>query len=429
MSFKRRGQTRLEQLPGVRPSRSTPSICTVSTGISSLDDVLGGGLPLGSILVVLAPDSNTVYAELVQRYFIAQGIASGQNVCILNDSAADLASRCMWMPDIGFSSQESPGSQRKCGDDGDEISSIKIAWRYESMRQFQTSIDDVESIENAYHHPLDLMCRIPEQVLHSTVTSKQLSFLSVSSPQSVNTLDSTIARLDDALCKVEQNTSTPIRVSIPSLGCPQWGDMLPSDVLRFLHFLRARFRQNSSSSSQMCALLTLPSYLSQDDWGGPGWSQKLGWFSDGCITLRSFSSDPSLLSMFPSYHGFVNIHSLPAPHCLTPSGDKFSELRGLATSSSFAAGGGENNLAFKCTRKRFIIETLHLDVEGGVNERRTTASVASNVGFPKRRGTGTIGPVLTDSVGMVMPEVNAVPKKKLTKSVTFQSNRPELYDF
>jgi len=35
-------------------------------------------------------------------------------------------------------------------------------------------------------------------------------------------------------------------------------------------------------------------------------------------------------------------------------------------------GGGENNLAFKCTRKRFVIETHHLDVEGGVGERRTT---------------------------------------------------------
>ena len=34
-------------------------------------------------------------------------------------------------------------------------------------------------------------------------------------------------------------------------------------------------------------------------------------------------------------------------------------------------GGGENNLAFKCTRKRFVIETHHLDVEGGVGERRT----------------------------------------------------------
>lgn len=34
-------------------------------------------------------------------------------------------------------------------------------------------------------------------------------------------------------------------------------------------------------------------------------------------------------------------------------------------------GGGENNLAFKVRRKRLVIETLHLDVEGGVSERRT----------------------------------------------------------
>ena len=73
---------------------------------------------------------------------------------------------------------------------------------------------------------------------------------------------------------------------------------------------------------------------------------------------------------FPSYHGFVHIHSLPSPHTLTAASDRHSTLRSFSSS-------GENNLAFKCTRKRFIIETLHLDVEGGVNERRTTPSTTT----------------------------------------------------
>ena len=46
--------------------------------------------------------------------------------------------------------------------------------------------------------------------------------------------------------------------------------------------------------------------------------------------------------------------------------------------STISSGGvGENNLAFKCTRKRFIIETFHLDVDGGVGGlTRTTAPLS-----------------------------------------------------
>ena len=76
-------------------------------------------------------------------------------------------------------------------------------------------------------------------------------------------------------------------------------------------------------------------------------------------------ADPALSATFPSYHGLVTIHTLPAPHTVLPPSDKHSTLRGSGVS-------GENNIAFKCTRKRMLFETLHLDIEGGVGERRTT---------------------------------------------------------
>lgn len=196
--------------------------------------------------------------------------------------------------------------------------------------------------------------------------------------------------------------------------------------------------RRSVSTSHACFFVTLPSYLSQDSWGGPGWSQKLGWLSDGCITLRSFSgtkncfsprlleeitassADPALLSIFPSHHGLIDIHTLPSLNSLVPPSDKFSELRGLSTSET---GGGENNLAFKCTRKRFAIETLHLDMEGGVNERRTTAPSEPRIAKAmKMPAAATVEVSVEDSKP-------AIVKKKGKKSVAFQSDRPDLYDF
>jgi len=83
-----------------------------------------------------------------------------------------------------------------------------------------------------------------------------------------------------------------------------------------------------------------------------------------------------LSSLFPAHHGLLQIHSLPSPHTLVPASDRFSVLRGLSSTSA-ASGGGENNLAFKSMRKRLVLETLHLDVEGGVGERRTTPATAA----------------------------------------------------
>jgi elongator complex protein 4 len=133
--------------------------------------------------------------------------------------------------------------------------------------------------------------------------------------------------------------------------------------------------------------------------------------------------------MFPSQHGLVSIQTLPAPQTLMPPSDKFSELRGLSTFSSSATGGGENNLAFKCTRKRFVLETLHLDVEGGVNERRTTAPVVPELA----ERTELRAARLTVQSSVVMEKdvigVNSVARKKPKKSVAFQSDKPNLYDF
>lgn len=214
----------------------------------------------------------------------------------------------------------------------------------------------------------------------------------------------------------------------------------------------------------------MPPYMCQEAYGGLGWVQKLGWLTDASITLAAFTgtscrhtigpenprlyilaANPSLSAMFSTYHGLVHIHSLPAPHTLVPPSDRFSTLRGLTSS-------GENNLAFKCMRKRLIFETLHLDVEGGVSERRTTPS--SNV-LAMEAGTGhdhnhshytstsvVFGDLSVAALQVQLeqaqiktdvpespsdsPPVNsrsAFKKAKVKKKVAFTSERPDLYDF
>ena len=114
-----------------------------------VDDVLGGGLPLSCSMLSLAPDLHSSYGELVQKYFIAQGLSSGHTVCVVNPSAKDFVQDIMWTPRSVGAPAESKSSQAMSNDaeDGDDTQSqehdqkIKIAWRYEHTKQFQTTID------------------------------------------------------------------------------------------------------------------------------------------------------------------------------------------------------------------------------------------------------------------------------------------------
>ncbi|EMD42206.1 hypothetical protein CERSUDRAFT_147854 [Gelatoporia subvermispora B] len=451
-SFKRKATTQASPLSGgTRVSPGSTSTAITSTGIPSFDDILGGGLPLSCSLVVLAPDAHSAYGELVQKYFVAQGMASGQRVCVIDDHAKDFLAECMWMP------ASTPGPSAAPDEDEDktkdeEDTRIKIAWRYEQMKQFKTTVAASPQSTEDYCRVFDLTNRMPETVLNDARKHKQLLELDVSGDSGRNAPHKLLEQLAHILANDAKHNANPLplRICVPSLGSFQWGDVDAHVICQFLHGLRRLLRRFPHA----CASVSLPPHMCLDSWGGPGWIQKLGWLSDASISLSAFTADPSLSSMFSSHHGFVHIHALPSPHTLLPPSDRFSTLRGLSSS-------GENNLAFKCMRKRFVIETLHLDLEGGIGERRTTpatntlvpASAArTHEAAPHHEHGGHDHPqslkgnaaveVRIEQLGgsvkaMILSEENKEPdqtksnlkKGKAKKKVAFQSDRPDLYDF
>lgn len=147
-AFKRRTTTKQPPLPaGTRTSPGSTATVITSTGIPSLDDILGGGLPLSCSLLVLAPDAHTAYGGLVVKYAAAQGLASGQRVCVVDPRADSFLAECMWMPGsnapIPTSSVAAPSTAADDEDDeraSEHDTKIKIAWRYEQMKQFQTTV-------------------------------------------------------------------------------------------------------------------------------------------------------------------------------------------------------------------------------------------------------------------------------------------------
>lgn len=142
----------------------------------------------------------------------------------------------------------------------------------------------------------------------------------------------------------------------------------------------------------------------------------------------------ALRAAFPAHHGLVRLLRLPAPHTLRPPSDAYSMLRALHA-------GGENNLAFTCSRRRLAIATLHLGAEGGVGERRSAppettvareeaAVEAGKKTDKKEKGEAKVLVGLeTSGEGSKEQKEQEVKLKKAKKSVAFRSDRPDLYDF
>jgi elongator complex protein 4 len=143
-SFKRKASSKpIQGYSGTRILPGSTQTLLTSTGIASLDDVLGGGLPLTCSLVIAAPDVHSSYGELVLRYFVSQGLVSGHRVCLIGGSEDELGRfvrDCVWLPkDFHFNVDDDEEGEGKEVD----LQKVKIAWRYEKMKQFKTTVGNL----------------------------------------------------------------------------------------------------------------------------------------------------------------------------------------------------------------------------------------------------------------------------------------------
>jgi elongator complex protein 4 len=138
-TFKRKASPKtVDLLAATRPSPFSSSTILTSSGIASLDDILGGGLPLSCSLLVIAPDIHSSYGELVHKYFVSQGLASGQKVCVIDNDPGRFVSECMWSSNGALSQSVTTGAEDR--EEGNETAKVEIAWRYEHLKPFRTTV-------------------------------------------------------------------------------------------------------------------------------------------------------------------------------------------------------------------------------------------------------------------------------------------------
>ncbi|KAJ1550996.1 Elongator subunit elp4, partial [Nowakowskiella sp. JEL0078] len=374
----------------------------VSTGVASFDDILfglslllGGGLPLNSLLLV-KEDRLTGYSYLLLKYFLSQGLAidniptSKHHILI---AAADDDPSTILGELMGLANSSQTTEKDDDGDDEDvdllgnallsstlsqpttrtlgavrDADKMQIAWRYQtrakvnlelaatstvtgtssSFRKGVRSSEQGTTQTGPYSHIFDLTKRMPVND-NDRITLVDLRF------------DESITRYQRLYSEIESKlksesfshksgNSNVLRIAISSFGSCMWtnGDLVKdcARIYSFLQKLKLLLRQYAA-----CCFVTFPAYLYEDM---KHLERRLEHIADACIEVESLSGtsnfvNPAYTAL--NYHGLIHTLKLPIIH-----GSLMSPLERKA-------GLDRRILAFKCRRKRFAIETIQIPVE------------------------------------------------------------------
>lgn len=302
---------------------------------------------------------------------VAQGLLAREPVVLLADDYAEWTRSLPW---VEPSSLSAPGAKRTGdesesegeldGDGNERQGDSRIAWRYEALPRFRTT---------SGHTALSTAISMPPETRRAYEDAGTLTYLDPA-PFVGTGVEGLLARLGEL---------APARLVL-ELGDWSLG-LAAADVRRLLLGLRALSRAPGHGRVSLAVMPAAPppcpspsaayssyapaSESESEPAARAAWLASLPGLADCTLALEGFGTDPGLLQAYHPLHGFVRPVRLPAVGALLAPSYRKSELLGLQA--------GENNLGFRLKRKRFVVETVHLGIEGGSSERRTAPASAT----------------------------------------------------
>uniref|UniRef100_A0A8C6SUA6 Elongator complex protein 4 n=1 Tax=Neogobius melanostomus TaxID=47308 RepID=A0A8C6SUA6_9GOBI len=370
-SFQKKTRSKLLSIPGTRPSVQNGQLL-VSTGVTSLDFLLGGGLAVGAVLLI-EEDRYDSYSRMILKYFLAEGVVCQHELFLASaqDSPDDILKELPSpiMDDVAIPKpMEQP---RLSSDPQDSLEAMKIAWRYQNLPKVQSTLTSSSRFGHYYDVSKTMEAEIQQAAKchrfylpdHPNQTAPTHSPMLESYSALLKSLQEVIQKEGFEVSK----SRNILRIGLHSLGSSLWGDDLcccdnpkhAHALTTFLYGLRALLR-----SSLAVAVVTVPSHLIQNR----ALMGRIAKLCDTAIALESFKgSEMETNPLYKDYHGLLHVRQVPHLNCLA---SQFPDHR---------------DLAFKLKRKQFSIERLHLPPD--LSE---TVSRVSRVELPGAASTASV---------------------------------------
>ncbi|KAK7913676.1 hypothetical protein WMY93_013887 [Mugilogobius chulae] len=349
-SFQKKTRSKLLSIPGTRPSVQNGQLL-VSTGVTSLDFLLGGGLAVGAVLLI-EEDRYDSYSRMILKYFLAEGVVCQHELFFgsAQDSPDDILQELPSpiMDDVAI--PKPVEHTRLSAEPQDRVDAMKIAWRYQNLPKVQSTLTSSSRFGHYYDVSKTMEAEIRQAARchyfylpdHPKQTMSSHSPTLESYSALLKSLQEVIQKEGFAVAASSAKSRNILRIGLHSLGSSLWGDDLcccdnpkhPHALTNFLYGLRALLR-----SSLAVAVVTVPSHLIQNR----ALMGRIAKLSDTAIALESFKgSERETNPLYKDYHGLLHVRQVPHLNCLA---SQFPDHK---------------DLAFKLKRKQFSIERLHL---------------------------------------------------------------------
>ncbi|KAL9850217.1 elongator complex protein 4 isoform 1-T1 [Geothlypis trichas] len=347
-SFQRRpgAGPRPPALPGTRPSVRHGQLL-LSSGLPSLDCVLGGGVAVGTLLLI-EEDKYGLYSSLLFKYFLAEGIVCGHDLFVASAKEhPDNILKDLPAPLLDDSYRKELGDEAAAVKSEDFQDSMKIAWRYQNLPKMETSPTTYTKFGHYYDVSKKMSPELCQSVkLHSFYLHEELP----SEPKMKTwNMNSGYAKLLQSIQRIisqegfdgsdpQKKQRNILRIGIQSLGSILWGDDVccsdapedPQSLTKFLYVLRGLLRKSLSA-----CIITVPAHLIQNK----AIMERVTNLSDMVVGLESFiGSERETNPLYKDYHGLVHVHQIP-------------RLNSLICDVS-----DTKDLAFRLKRKQLTIE-------------------------------------------------------------------------
>lgn len=324
-------------IPGTKLSVNNTQLL-ISSGIPSLDDIIGGGLAVGTVTLI-EEDAAATYSKLILQYFLAEGVVSGHSAFV-GSQEFNSSSLTSTLPAV----IETDDTNVPISTTDDE--KLTIAWRYQnipttqpkSVKKFGHFYDLTKTMDASYMEKADI------KTWTYSEKSTTLSYAFVN-PAYHDLLESIKNTIDEGGFGLKAGSHRSIlRVALQGLGSPLW---LPNefkvsvssqsrDLDMFIFCLRALIRNAFAT-----VLVTIPSKIIDERS-----VNRCIHSADTVIRLQAFAgTELENNKALADYKGFFHITKLSAINSLS------------------AKDLGPVDFAFKLRRKKFAIEQLHLPPE------------------------------------------------------------------